>query len=134
VAFPELGPVAEELNLTGLLPAGPLVELARDLVRGPVALAAALERVEKGADDATLRRVTSLTGPGRPDAVNAEREFRKAALKAAIEAVRLEHEALLALVAKKGNPIPEDLAIDAQIAARKKSDLEKRLRALERGA
>ena len=134
VAFPDLGPAADELNLPGLLPAGPLADLARDAMKAPVPLEVALERVEKGAGEATLRRVRALTGPGRPEAREAEREFRKAALKAAIEAVRVEHEALLALVARKGNPIPEDLAVDAQIAARKKSDLEKRLRALERGA
>jgi DNA primase len=132
VAFPEVAGAAEELNLPGLLPAGPLAELARDLLRGPLPLAEALDRVAKGADDDTLRRVTGLTGPGRLDASAAEREFRKAALKASILAVDAEYTNLLALVTRKGSPIPEDLAIAAQVAARRKSDLERRLRSLER--
>jgi DNA primase len=133
LAYPDLAAAAEELNLAGLLPAGPLAELARDLVRGPVPLDDALSRVERGADEATLRRVKGLTGPGRPEPEEADREFRKAALKASIEAVRTEHENLLALVARRGAPIPEDLAVAAQVAARRKNDLERRLRSLERG-
>ncbi|MFO0583023.1 MAG: DNA primase [Anaeromyxobacter sp.] len=132
-AFPEaVAGAAEEENLPGLLPAGPLSDLARDLMKGPIPLDEVLDRVAKGADEATLRRVRGLTGPGRPEASLADREFRKAAVKAHVAAVEREYENLLALVAKAGSPIPEDLAVSAQIAARKKSDLEKRLRALER--
>jgi DNA primase len=76
--------------------------------------------------------VRALTGPARPKPEEAERELRKATVKATIEAVRVEHERLLALVAKRGAPVPEDLAIAAQVAARRRSDLEKRLRSLER--
>jgi DNA primase len=133
VAFPELAGAAEEHNLAGLLPAGPLADLARDLVRGPVGLEEALGRVERGADEATLRRVRGLTGPGRPERDEADREFRKAALKASIASVRAEHESLLAQVARKGTPIPEDLAVAAQVAARRKTDLERLLRSLEKG-
>jgi DNA primase len=133
VAFPDLGAVAEEEHLVGLLPPGPLAELARDLVRGPVAVEEALARIEAGADDATLRRVRDLTGAGRPRPDQAERELRKATLKAAIEAVRREQDRLLAEVARRGAPVAEDLAVKAQIAARRRGDLEKRLKGLERG-
>ena len=133
IAFPELAGAAEEHNLAGLLPAGPLADLARDLVRGPVSLEDALSRVENGADPATLRRVRGLTGPGRPNPAEAGLEFRKAALKASIERAAVEYDTLLARVAKTGNPIPDDLAIETQVASRKKTDLERRLRSLERG-
>ncbi len=92
----------------------------------------ALARVAECADEATARRVRALAGPGRPDPAEAGRELRKAAVKASIEAVRLEHERLLALVAKRGAPVPEDLGIAAQVAARRRSDLERRLRSLEK--
>jgi DNA primase len=131
-AFPELAPVAEEAGLPGLLPAGPLAELARALIREPLSLEESLARISAAADERTLRRVREITGPGRPDAKAAERELRKAALKAAIEAVRAEQDRLLAAVAQKGTPVPEDLAVAAQVAARRRSDLEKRLRSLER--
>jgi DNA primase len=132
VAFPELGPVADEENLPGLLPPGPLAELARDLVRAPVALEEGLARVAAGADDATLRRVRDLTGAGRPRPEHAERELRKAVLKAAMAAVRAEQDRLLAEVAKRGAPVSEELAVKAQVAARRRGDLERRLKALER--
>ena len=95
-------------------------------------LAEALARLAQGVDEATVRRVRDITGPGRPDRKDAERELRRATLKAAIEAVRAEQDRLLAQVARQGTPIPEDLAIAAQVAARRRTDLEKRLRSLER--
>jgi DNA primase len=131
-AFPELAGVAEEENLPGLLPPGPLADLARELVRGAVGLEQALERLVEGADAATVRRVKEITGPARPAREAAERELRKAAIRAAMEAVRAEQDRLLALVAQRGTPVPEDLAIAAQVAARRRSDLEKRLRSMER--
>ena len=109
VAFPELGPVAEEEGLPQLLPAGSLADLARDLCRAPVPIEEALARVAAGADAMTLRRVRDFTGPGRPLAEVAERELRKAVVKAGIEGVRQEQDRLLALIAKKGAPVPEDL-------------------------
>ncbi len=131
-AFPQLANVAEEENLAGLLPAGPLADLARDLVREPLPLDQALARVEAGADAATLRRVREIAGPARPAQAVAERELRKASVKAAIEAIRAEQDRLLALVARKGAPVPEDLSVATQVAARRRADLEKRLRTLER--
>ncbi|MGC3997826.1 MAG: DNA primase [Anaeromyxobacter sp.] len=131
-AFPELGPAAEEEGVARLLPPGPLADLARDMCQGPVALEDALARVAAGADDATLRRVRDWAGPGRPKPEEAERELRKAAVKATIEAVRAEQDRLLAQIARAGSPVPEDLATAAQVAARRRSDLEKRLRSMER--
>jgi DNA primase len=132
-AFPELAPAAEEENLPGLLPPGPLADLARDLLRGAVTLDGALARLAEGADAATVRRVSEIAGAARPAREEAERELRKAATKAAIEAVRAEQDRLLAQVAQRGTPVPEDLAVAAQVAARRRADLERRLRGLERG-
>jgi DNA primase len=132
-AYPDLGPVAEEENLPGLLPAGPLADLARDLARGTATPEEGLARLDAAADAMTVRRVKEIAGPARPAREDAERELRKAATRAAIDAVRTEQDRLLALVARKGAPVPEDLAVAAQVAARRKSDLEKRLRTMERG-
>jgi DNA primase len=124
--------VAEEENLPGLLPAGPLADLARALIREPLAVEEALARIAAGADERILRRVREIAGPGRPAKEHAERELRKSALKATIEAVRAEQDRLLALVAREGAPVGEDLAVAAQVAARKRADLERRLRSMER--
>jgi DNA primase len=132
LAFPEVAPVAEEENLPGLLPEGPLADLARALLREPVALEEALARVAPGADAAAIRRIREICGAGRPRREDAERELRKSALKATIEAVRAEQDRLLAAVARQGAPVPEELAIAAQIAARRRTDLERRLRSLDR--
>jgi DNA primase len=134
LAFPDLGPVAEEEGLPQLLPPGPLAEVARDLCRGPLSLEEALARVAAGADPVTARRVRDWTGPGRPPSEAAERELRRAVVKASIERVRLEHEELLKQVAKAGTPAPHDLSTAAQAAMRRRADLEKRLRSLERSA
>ncbi len=132
-AFPDLGPVAEEENLAGFLPAGPLADLARELARGAITGEEAVARIESDGDAATARRVKEIVGPARPEREAAERELRKATIRAAIDAIRGEQDRLLALVARKGAPIPEDLAVAAQVAARRKNDLEKRLRTMERG-
>jgi len=131
-AFPDLGPIAEEENLPGVLPPGALADLARDLIREPIPVEQVLARIAAGADEATLRRAREIAGPGRPRREDAERELRKAALKAAIEAVRVEQDRLLAQVARQGAPVPEELTVAAQVAARRRSDLERRLRGLER--
>ena len=132
VAFPDLGPVAEEEGLAQLLPPGPLADLARDLCRLPLPAEEALARVVAGADAVTARRVRDWTGPGRPPAEAAERELRRAVVKTSIEAVRVEQDRLLVLVAKAGPRAPEDLSLAAQAAMRRRADLEKRLRSLER--
>ncbi len=133
-AFPALGPVAEEEGLAQFLPPGPLADLARDLCRGTVSTEEALARVSAGADAMTARRVQDWTGPGRPPAATAERELRRAMIKTRIESVRAEQDRVLALVARAGKPVPEDLNTAAQVAARKRADLERRLRTLERPA
>jgi DNA primase len=132
-AYPDLGPIAEEEGLPALLAPGPVADLARELARGAIGPEEALARLEAGADGATARRVKEIAGPARPAREAAERELRKAAIRAAVDAVRVEQDRLLALVARRGAPVPEDLAVSAQVAARRRTDLEKRLRTLERG-
>jgi DNA primase len=133
-AYPDLAEIAAEEGLPQLLPAGPLADLARDLIAGGLGTVQALGRLGTLADQPTARRLRALAGPGRPRPEEAARELRKAAIKASIEAIRVEQDRLLAQVARRGSPVPEDLQTQAQIAARRRSDLEKRLRSLERGA
>jgi DNA primase len=128
-ACPELAPIAEEERLPGLLPAGPLADLARDLIREPLGLEVALARLAPAVDEPTLRRFQVLAGPGRPEK-GAELHFRRACLKASIELVVAEQGRLSAQIAKQGAPVPEDLLTAAQVASRRRSDLETRLRAL----
>jgi DNA primase len=102
------------------------------MIQGPVSLEEALARLADDAGETTLRRIREIAGPARPRHEDAERELRKATLKATIEAVRAEQDRLLALVARQGAPVPDDLAVAAQIAARRRADLERRLRSFER--
>jgi len=131
-AFPELAPIAEEENLPGLLPPGPLADLARDLLREPAGLEAVLARLASAVDEAALNRIRALGGPGRPEAATAGAQLRKACVKAAIELVVAEQGRLHAEIARQGSPVPEELLVKAQVAARRRSDLERRLR--EQGA
>jgi DNA primase len=132
-AFPEaLASVADEENLPALLPPGPLADLARDLIRERLPIEQSLARVAAVADDRFMNRFREETGAKRSDEKHAEHEFRINLAKAAIEAVRAEYEHLLAVVAQKGTPVPDDLAIAVQVAKRKRSDLDRRLRLLER--
>ncbi len=132
IAYPELGATAGEESLVALLPAGPLADLARDLVGGAVATDEALVRLQGAVDARTLAWIRERVGPGRPGRELAERELRKAVVKASISAIRAEQDRLLALIAKKGSPVPEELTVSAQVASRRRADLEKRLRSLER--
>ena len=131
-AYPDLAPAADEEGLPQLLPAGPLADVARDLIGGRIGTDEALARLAGAVDEPGFRRLRDLAGPGRPDRAQAERELRRAAVKATIEAVRAEQDRLLALIARKGAPVPEDLQISAQVAARRRADLDRRLRSLER--
>ncbi|MCM2332663.1 MAG: DNA primase [Anaeromyxobacteraceae bacterium] len=131
-AFPELAPIAEEENLPGLLPPGPLADLARDLLREPAGLEAALARRVGAVDEVALNRIRALGGPGRPEAATAGAQLRKACVKAAIELVVAEQGRLHAEIARQGSPVPEELLVKAQVAARRRADLERRLR--EQGA
>jgi DNA primase len=132
LAFPELGPVAEEEGLAQLLPPGPLSELARDLARGPVALEEALARVAAGADAVTARKLRDWAGVARPRPDNAQREFRKAILKTRIERADTEYDHLIQLAGKSASKVPEDLSLAAQRAIRRREDLKKQLLELER--
>ncbi|ACG71995.1 DNA primase [Anaeromyxobacter sp. K] len=131
-AFPDLGPVAEEERLPQLLPPGPLADLARDLVRGPVALDDALARLSSGADEATARRFRTLVGPGRPRPEEAERELRKAAVKATLERLDQEYGEALRRVTKAGSAAADGLDVTAQRLINQRRDLQRRLRSLER--
>ena len=130
-AFPELAPIAEEENLPGLLPQGPLADLARDLLREPAGLEAALARLATAVDEAALNRIRALGGPGRPEAATAGGQLRKACIKAAIELVVAEQGRLHAEIARQGSPVPDELLMKAQNRARVRADLQHRLSGLE---
>jgi DNA primase len=132
IAFPDLAPVAAEEHLPNLLPAGPLAELARDLIREPLSREAALARLAE-ADESLRRRVEALTGPGGVERGVAERLLRLAALKASIAGVVGQQERCNARIVKGGSPVADDLRIEAEVAMRRRAELEKRLRGLERG-
>jgi DNA primase len=132
-AFPDLAEVAADEDLPGILPPGPLADLARRLAGEPVDPAQVIAVVLEAAGAVAASRVRELTGAGRPRSEDAARELRRAALKAQIEQVRAEQDRLLALVTRSGSPAPTDLAEGQVRLRRRRSDLEKRLRSLERG-
>ena len=129
---PDLGAAAAEEDLPSLFPPGPLAELARDLCREPIPMDAVLARLEPDADPRVVQRVRSLAGPARPDRAEAEREFRRAAVEAKIDAIRREQSRLLALVARAGSPPPEDLTREQLTLQRRRIDLERRREELRR--
>jgi len=131
-AFPELAEAAADEDLPRLFPEGPIAELARALIREPLPLEGVLSRLAPAADQAAVERVRGLAGPGRPRAEDAERELRRAAVEAKIEANRREQDRLLALVAKAGSPPPEDLTTEQLTLQRRRADLEKRREKLRR--
>jgi DNA primase len=131
--YPDLGPVAAEEDLPRLLPEGPLAELARDLCREPLPVEAVLARLAPAADARALERVRGLAGPGRlRTAAEAERELRRAAVEAKIDAIRREQERLLALAARAGSPLPEELTREQLALQSRRRDLEKRREELRR--
>lgn len=133
-AFPELAVVAAEEGLARLLPAEPLAELAAELIRSHPGADAALARIAEVADESTVRRIRDLCGPLRPRSPEeAERELRRAAVKAAIARVVAEQEEVARLTALGSSPVPEELRTRGETAFRRRADLEKRLRSLEKG-
>jgi DNA primase len=132
IGSPELAPVAEEEGLPQLLREGALAELARELIRGPLSHDEALARLIACADEATVRWIRVLTGPGRPKAEAIEKEFRKAAVKAKLEGVDAEMGDAAKRVAQVGSAAVEDLATRYQRLLNRKRDLQKRLQGLER--
>jgi len=128
----DLGPAAEDENLLGVLPAGPVSEVARGLLAGDLDCPQALSRLEGALDAASLARVRQLAGPAAPRKERAERELRRSVVKAKIEAREQEHERLSAAVARAGSPAPEELVKEQLELAARLRDLRKRLAGLER--
>ena len=93
---------------------------------------AALARLAEAAEP-LRRRVEALTGPGGVERGVAEPLLRRAAIKAAIAVVVAQQEQCNARIARGGSPVPEDLRIEAEVAMRRRAELEKRLRGLESG-
>lgn len=129
-AFPDLAEAAAEEDLPALLPQGPIAGLARDLLHQRLSLETVLDRL--AADPRAVERVGNLAGPGRVRPEDAEREFRRAAVEAKIEANRREQDRLLALVARAGSPPPEDLTAEQVRLQRMRADLEKQREKLRR--
>jgi DNA primase len=125
-AFPDLAAVAAEEDLPGLLPPGPLAELARDLIAGGLGPEEGLARLAAVADDAMRRRA----GGVRPE--DAERELRRGAVKAKLERISGEMAVAERHVIKAGTAAVDDVAIAYQRLVAVKRDLEKRLRSLGR--
>jgi DNA primase len=133
-AFPDLAGAAAEEGLPRLLPDAALSELAAELIRSHPGTESALERLAESADEATVRRIGALCGPLRPHTVGeAERELRRAAVKAAIARVVAEQDEVARLTAQGSSPVPEELRTRGETAFRRRTDLEKRLRSLEKG-
>ncbi len=124
--FPDLAGIAEEESLPGLLPPGPLADLARDLIGGGIGPEEGLARLSAVADDATLRRA----GGVRPE--DAGRELRRGAVKAKLERVTTDMAAAERHVIKAGTAAVDDVAVAYQRLVAVKRDLEKRLRSLGR--
>jgi len=133
-AFPDLAGAAAEEGLPQLLPAEPLASLAAELIRSHPGTEVAIERIAEVADESTVRRLRALCGPLRPNTVvEAERELRRAAVKAAIAKVIVEQDEVARLTALGSSPVPEGLRTRGETAFRRRADLEKRLRSLEKG-
>lgn len=129
VAFPDLAPVAEEEGLAGVLPDSACLDFLRDLLRGPVALGQVEPIFRSVGGAAAVRRLSDWLGSCRPSAEVAERELRKAVLKARIQAFWAENDRLLAEVSR-GHASGE-LASAVLAVRRGRVELEKRLRAIE---
>jgi DNA primase len=133
-AFPEdLAGIADEENLAGLMPPGPLADLARDLIRAPMPLEAALARVQAAGHEDALRRMREIAGPARPPAERAGTELRKAAVKSKLERLGLEMGEAERRVVKAGSAAVDDLSTHYQRLVNQKRDLQRRLQSLERG-
>jgi DNA primase len=128
----DLGPAAEDENLLGVLPPGPVADAARGLLSGELNGRAALGRLEGALDAASLARVRQLAGPAAPRKDLAERELRRSVVKARIADREQEHERLSAAVARAGTPAPEELVKQQLELATRLRDLRKRLAGLER--
>ncbi len=129
---PSLGGVAAEEDLARLFPEGPLADLVRSLCQDPLPLADLLERLAPLADSRAVERVRALAGPAAPRPEAAERELRRAAVEARLDAIRREQSRLLALVARGGAPPAEELTREQLTLQRRRQDLERRREELRR--
>jgi DNA primase len=132
-AYPDLAAAAEEENLLGLLPPGPVAEVARGLLAGELQARDVVARLEAALDQASLARLRMLAvGPAAPAREGAERELRRSLLKAKVEALEAEHEKLSAAVARTQSPPPEELVNEQLKLVARLRDLRKRLQGLDR--
>jgi DNA primase len=127
--FPQLGALEEVQDLPSLLPVSQLGDLAKELAREGMPQDRVIARLEGCADTATVQRVRTLLCQGHTPQV-AEREFKKALIRAKREATAREIERLSARMAE--SPTDDLLEAHRDLKTRR-SDLEKRLRELERG-
>jgi DNA primase len=123
--FPDLALVAEEENLPGLFTAGPVADLARDLIRGGVSAEDALARLSSVTDEATVRRALGVPRE------RADRDLRRGAVKAKLDRVVTEMAVADREIAKAGTAAG-DVAVEYQRLIAVKRDLQKRLGSLER--
>jgi len=128
----DLAAAAEEENLLSVLPAGPVAEVARGLLRGELTAGTALERLAGALDAASLQRMQLLTGAAAPPRERAERELRRAVVMARVEELDREHARLLAAVTRAGSPAPEELVNEQGRLMARLRDYRKRLARLER--
>jgi DNA primase len=132
-AYPaDLAAAAEDENLLGVLPPGPVAEVARALLRGDVDARGALAQLEGALDAASLSRLRQLAGPAAPRKEHADRELRRSVVRAKVEGLEGEHERLLVAVTRAGSPAPEDLVTEQGRLAERLRDLRRRLAELER--
>ncbi|MBI5068579.1 MAG: DNA primase [Deltaproteobacteria bacterium] len=129
----ELGPIAEEEGLVNVLPPGPVADAARMFLRGELDPAGLVARLETALDSASLGRLKQLAlGPAAPRKELAVREMRRAILMAKKEDLEAQMDRVLKATTRAGSPAPEELATEQGVLAARMSDLQKRLRALER--
>jgi len=131
--YPELVEVAMDEDLAGLLPAGPVAELARDLMRQPFRTEEALARASALPDERLAARIRGLTAGAALARPEAERELRRAAIKARVERVEAEWSEVAAQVTRAGTPAPQELAGRQLALYNRLRDLNKLLEKFDRG-
>jgi DNA primase len=132
-AHPDLAPAADDEGLVHVLPAGPVAEAGRALLSGELGAREAVERLDGVLEAAPLLRLRQIAlGPAGPGRETAERELRRAVVKARIEQQELEHERLSAAVARAGSPAPGELVKEQLELVARLRDLRRRLAGLER--
>ncbi len=123
--FPDLAPAANEHTLPDILPAGPLAELARALIRGELSAEEAISRLATVADDVAVGRARAQPRE------HAERELRKASSRPGSTGCRFELVAIGRETVKAGTAGAAGRAEEYQRLDRMRRDLEKVLKAIE---